>query len=141
MVYRTAIAPMIGFRRDLDRLFDDAFRTTTTDTWAPAVDVHEDATSLLFTADLPGVPQDKISVQLDKGVLTIAGERSSERTESESARLLRTERTFGTFSGSFQLPQNADEQQVDASYQHGVLTVRVGKVAPVSPRKIDIRTA
>jgi HSP20 family protein len=132
---------MIGLRRDLDRLFDDAFRVPTTDTWAPAVDVQEDANALTFTVDLPGVPQEKLEVSMDKGILSIAGSRENARTDANGTNWLRAERTFGTFRRSFQLPKEADESQIEAAYQHGVLTVRVGKVAPVSPRKIEIRTA
>ena len=133
MVYRAALpAPL------LDRLLLDTFRPTRSDTWAPSVDVREDNDALIFTVDLPGVARDKLEITADDGVLVIAGEKSSERKETD-ARYHIVERTQGTFRRSFHLPQNLDESKIEAHYGDGVLTVRVPKVARPEPKKIEVK--
>jgi HSP20 family protein len=139
MVYRAALtAPLIGFRRDIDKLFDDTFGSTRFDTWAPSVDVKETNDALTFEVDLPGVAKDKVDVTCDNGVLTISGERASERNETD-ARYHIVERTVGTFRRSFQLPQNLDEAKIEAQYGDGVLTLKIPKAARPVPKKIAIR--
>jgi HSP20 family protein len=106
-------------------------------TWLPAVDVWETENELVLSFDLPGIPEDKISVELDDNVLTVSGER--ERTQAQSGdRFYRYERRFGTFSRSVTLPQGVNEEQIRAEYRDGVLEVRVPKPEEQKPRRIQI---
>ena len=106
-------------------------------TWVPAVDVWETESDLVYAFDLPGIPEDKISIELEDGALTVSAER--ERTQELSdERLYRFERRFGTFSRTIALPQGVDEEQIAADYHDGVLEVRVAKPEQAKPRRIHI---
>jgi HSP20 family protein len=106
-------------------------------TWVPAVDVWETESDLVYAFDLPGIPQDKISIEYEDGALTVSAER--ERTgELSDEKLYRFERRFGTFSRTIALPQGVDEQQIKADYHDGVLEVRVAKPEQSKPRRIQI---
>ncbi|MDQ3890764.1 MAG: Hsp20/alpha crystallin family protein [Actinomycetota bacterium] len=109
------------------------------ETWLPAVDVWETERELVLSFDLPGIPEDKISVELDDDVLTVTGER--ERTQEHSdERFFRFERRFGTFSRSVTLPAGVNEGEIKADYKDGVLEVRVPKPEEQKPKKIQIGT-
>lgn len=146
MVYRTSItAPVFGLRREIDRLFEDTFGRGNSDasgrmTWSPAVNIHEDETSLSFEFELPGFRPEQVEVTADQGVLTVRGERQDERKEGEQARYHLIERTSGSFMRSFQLPQGLDADKIEASFENGLLHVRVPKAALPQPRKIEIRS-
>lgn len=142
-MYRTVLtAPVFGLRREIDRLFEDTFGRDSAGGWVPAVDIHEDPQSLSFEVELPGISPDQVEVTADQGVLTIRGAKrggNEERQASESARVHLIERSYGSFSRSFQLPVNVDEDRIEAQFENGVLTVRVPKAALPQPRKITIR--
>ncbi len=108
-----------------------------TSTWVPAVDVWETENELVLSFDLPGIPEDKIAVELDDNVLTVSGER--ERTErQEGDRFYRFERRFGSFTRSVTLPQGVSEDQIKADYRDGVLEIRVPKPQEQRPKRIPI---
>jgi HSP20 family protein len=105
--------------------------------WVPAVDVWETDKEVVYAFDVPGIPEDKISIELEDNALTISGER--ERThEVSDERFYRFERRFGSFSRTIGLPQNVSEDQVKADYRDGVLEVRVAKPETPKPRRIQI---
>jgi HSP20 family protein len=105
--------------------------------WVPAVDVWETDKEIVYAFDVPGIPEDKISIELEDNALTISGER--ERTKEVSdERFYRFERRFGSFSRTIGLPQNVTEDQVKADYNDGVLEVRVAKPETPKPRRITI---
>jgi HSP20 family protein len=105
--------------------------------WMPAVDVWETEDELVYAFDLPGIPEDKISVEADEGSLTVSGER--ERTEkTEDDRFYRYERRFGSFSRTVGLPQGVSEDSIRADYRNGVLEVHVTKSEQPKPRRIQI---
>ena len=105
--------------------------------WVPALDVWETETEIVYALDLPGVPEDKISVELNDGALTITAER--ERTQEESdERFYRFERRYGTFSRTFGVPQGVTESDVQADYKDGVLEVHVRKPEQPKPKRIQI---
>jgi HSP20 family protein len=105
--------------------------------WVPAVDVWETDNELVYAFDLPGIPEDKISIEFEDGALTVSAER--ERTQELSEEnLYRFERRFGTFSRTIGLPQGVDESQIKADYHDGVLEVRVAKPEQSKPRRIQI---
>ena len=110
---------------------------SSTSAWLPAVDVWETDTELVLSFDLPGVDEDRISVELEDSVLTVSGER--ERSEkSEGDRFYRYERRFGQFSRSVTLPQGVNEDQIEADYKAGVLEVRVPKPEEQKPKRIPV---
>ncbi len=109
----------------------------TNQTWVPALDVWETENELVYAFDLPGIPEDKISVELDEGALTITGER--ERTQEVSdERFYRFERRFGSFTRSIGLPQGVTENDVRADYRNGVLEVHVRKPEEKKPHRIQV---
>jgi HSP20 family protein len=113
---------------------------TTGRTWVPAVDVWETEEELVYAFDLPGIPEDRISVEYDDGSLTVSGER--ERThEIADDRFYRYERRFGSFSRAVGLPQGVTEDDVKAEYRDGVLEVKVRKPETPKPRRIQIGSA
>jgi HSP20 family protein len=111
----------------------------TTQSWIPTADVWETDGEIVYAFDLPGIPEDKISIELDEGALTVSAER--EREESvEDGRFYRFERRFGTFTRTIGLPQGVTEDGVKAEYVNGVLEVHVAKPEQPKSRKIQIAT-
>jgi len=109
----------------------------TTQSWIPALDVWETDDEIVYALDLPGIPEDKISVELDEGALTITADRERAQQESDE-RLYRFERRHGTFSRTFGVPQGVTESDINADYKNGVLEVHVKKPAQPKPKRIQI---
>jgi HSP20 family protein len=105
-------------------------------TFAPAVDVFEDAEAIFVKAELPGLRLEDVTVGVESDVLTLSGERKSERDEGHTLR----ERWYGAFSRSFKLPRTIDVERIEATLKDGVLTVRLPKRESVKPRKIEVRS-
>jgi HSP20 family protein len=109
----------------------------TNQAWVPALDVWETESEIVYALDLPGIPEDNISVELDDGALTISAER--ERTQEETQdRFYRYERRYGTFSRTFGVPQGVTEGDVSAEYENGVLEVHVKKPEQPKPKRIQV---
>jgi HSP20 family protein len=105
--------------------------------WVPALDIWETEDEIVYALDLPGIPEDQISIEFEDGALTVSAQR--ERTEEVSDdKLYRFERRFGTYSRTFGLPQGATEEQVKADYHDGVLEIHVTKPEQPKPRRIQI---
>jgi HSP20 family protein len=109
----------------------------TNQSWVPAADVWETGNEVVYAFDLPGIPEDKISVELDDKALTVTAEREREE-KVEDGRYFRFERRFGTFSRTIGLPQGVTEEQIKAEYKNGVLELHVAKPEQPKPRKIQI---
>jgi HSP20 family protein len=109
----------------------------TTQSWVPTVDVWETEDEVVYAFDLPGIPEDRISVEFDDGALTVSAEREREE-KVEEGRYYRFERRFGAFSRTIGLPQGVSENDVSASYEQGVLEVHVRKPEQPKPHKIEI---
>ena len=105
--------------------------------WVPTADVWETENEVVYAFDLPGIPEDKISVELDDTTLTVTAEREREENV-EDGRYFRFERRFGTFTRTIALPQGVTEQQIEAQYANGVLELHVAKPEQPKPRKIQI---
>lgn len=141
MIYRTSLsAPVFGLRREIDRLFEDTFgRGEGMSTWNPAVDVRETDQELALELELPGIKPEEVELTAENGVLTIRGEKRSERKEGdESSRYHMVERSYGSFTRSFQLPQGIDETKIEADYNNGILSIHIPKTALPQPRRIEI---
>ena len=140
-MYRTSLtAPIFGLRREIDRLFEDTFQNGgDRNAWMPSVNIRETGNEFAFEVELAGLKPEQVEVTCDNGVLMIRGERQEERKEGEEGRYHLMERTYGSFSRSFQLPQGVDEDRIEASFESGLLRVHVPKAALPQPRRIDIR--
>ena len=107
-------------------------------TLAPAIDVTETDAEYVRSAEVPGVKKNDLTVEVQQGVLTLRGEKKSEREETkERARLI--ERSWGTFARSFSPPADADAGKVEASFVDGVLNVKIAKRPPDQPKQVAIK--
>jgi len=106
--------------------------------WAPAVDIKEDDKAFTLLADIPGVDPDEIEVTMDKGVLTIKGERQSEK-ETEEENYKRVERQYGVFYRRFSLPDSANADGIEAHSEHGVLKITIPKQEVAQSRRISVK--
>jgi HSP20 family protein len=105
--------------------------------WMPAMDLVEDNDDFVLRADLPGMSEEDVNIELEDSTLTISGERKSEH-ESQGQGFYRVERATGTFSRSLTLPKGVDPEAVTARFDRGVLEVRIPKPAERKPRRISI---
>ena len=127
------------FQRQLERtLGDDADSASVS--WIPHVDIHEEAERFVVVADVPGVDGKDIDITAEKGVLTIKGERRSERKSSQDG-YERVERATGTFLRRFTLPESADAEAIKATHVNGVLEVTIPKRPQEQPRRIAVQAA
>ena len=108
-----------------------------TQSWVPPVDVWETEDELVYAFDLPGIPQDRISIDLHDDTLTVSGERELSRERSDDG-FYRFERRHGSFSRAVGVPQGVAEDSVKADYRDGVLEIRVAKPQVKKPRRIQI---
>jgi HSP20 family protein len=122
----------------LDRFFDGgSSRISGSRRWLPALDVTETEADLIVYADLPGMRQDDVDLQIKDDVLTISGERRSD-AEENSESYHRVERSFGTFSRALRLPHGVEPDRVRASFTDGVLEVRVPKPREPEATRVQI---
>ncbi len=134
------------FQKDINRLYqvqageerDADNSSVVTSSWIPAVDIKEEDKRFVLHADLPGIDPKDIEVTMEKGVLTIKGERVVEKDEEEGG-YKRIERARGTFYRRFSLPDSADPEGIKASSKNGVLEVEIPKKEQVQPRKITVQ--
>jgi HSP20 family molecular chaperone IbpA len=123
----------------LARFFDEAWVPAPNGAWSPAVSVEEVGDNLVLTAELPGMNEADISIELEDGVLTISGEKNEVATEeNEERRHIVRERRFGAFSRSFTLPRTVDGANISAAFENGVLSVTLPKAPEAKSRKIEI---
>ena len=126
------------FSREVDRLFDRLFDTqSAAQRWAPAMDLVEAEDHYLLKADLPGVSEEDVTIEVENGVLTITGERKAEHERPEKG-FYRVERAFGRFQRQMTLPEGIDPDRVTADFHQGVLSVTIPKPEQVKPRRISI---
>jgi HSP20 family protein len=105
--------------------------------WIPAMDLAEDGGDYVVRADLPGLSEDDVKIELQDNVLTISGERKSEHEERRKG-YYRVERASGRFSRALTLPDGVDPQSVRAHFDKGVLEVRIPKPAERKPHRVSI---
>jgi HSP20 family protein len=140
--------PFSSLREDLDRMFagylgraPGLFRPMLQGGGAvsPSVDIHESDNEIVVTAEVPGMDEKDVEVSVHNGVLTIKGEKKSER-ESEEGGVRIQERSFGKVHRSFRLPEAVDEEGISAHLDKGLLTVKMRKTEPSAPtgRRIPI---
>ncbi len=130
------------FRRSISDLFDDFFTIKPgsmleTD-WVPSIDVHEDTKGIYVKAEIPGMDEKHIDVNIDNNYLTIKGEKTEEWREGNDKRSLVTERRFGSFQRTIRLPEGINTDKVKADFKNGVLTIDIPKNKEEEPKKIKI---
>ena len=127
-------------RREMDRAMDtraDEGSSVATSDWVPAVDIKEEKDRFVIIADIPGVDPKDIEVHMENGMLTIKGEKETEKKEEREG-YKRVERSYGSFYRRFSLPDTADAEKITAKSNNGVLEVSIGKQDQVQPRKISV---
>ncbi len=126
----------------LSRVFDDLLPTPTkskdTSEWIPAVDIYETKDAIHIEVEAPGMKEEDIKINLENNTLTIFGERKFERKE-EGKNYYRMERSYGSFSRSFLLPENVDVEKIQAKYKDGLLTIVIPKKPESKPKEIPIQ--
>jgi len=129
---------------EMNRLFSSFFDTPTTGNgggaarrWLPAMDLVETDEHFVLRADLPGVPESDVSIEVEGNVLTISGERKTEHEDKHEG-YYRIERATGAFRRMLTLPEGVDADAVTATFDNGVLEVRIPKPAEAKPRRVQI---
>ena len=127
------------FSSDIYRLFNTLFDDEPqSNRWVPAMDLVESDDHFVLKADLPGLSQDDVAIEIRDNTLTISGERKSEYEQRERG-WYRVERSTGRFSRSLSLPEGIDPDGVTAGFDRGVLEVRIPKPEQRKPRRVEIR--
>ena len=136
------VRELAQWQNDVERLMGTFLRGAAAGTngeqrWAPPLDVWETEDELVYAFDLPGIPEDKISIEFEDGTLTVGAERERKQEVSRD-RFYRFERRYGSFTRSIGLPQGVSENDIRADYKDGVLELHVTKPKAPEPRKIQI---
>lgn len=108
--------------------------------WAPMVDISENDEEFLIKVELPEVKKEDVTVVANDGVLTLRGERKSEK-EEKNKKFHRVERAYGSFARSFTLPDNVDAERIQATYKNGMLYLHLAKTEAARPKSIEIKVA
>ena len=143
--------PFLSLQREVDRLFEDftrgfpSFPTFPAQTRGaadliPSMDVTETDKEIEITAELPGLEEKDVQINLSDNLLTIRGEKKAEKEQKEKDYRL-VERSYGSFSRTLELPEGVDPNGIKATIAKGVLKVTVPKPAPAQAKKIDVKTA
>ena len=132
---------VVSLQDQVDRFFGDSplrfVRGDGAGAWTPSVDLSEEGDRIILRAEVPGVAREDIEVQVERGTITLRGEKKQEKNvESENAHLV--ERFYGSFSRSFVLPTTIDPARIEANYKNGVLEVILPKADEAKPKKITI---
>src|ERR1043165_8163588 len=124
----------------MNRIFRESYSSPegseealTTGNFAPPVDVYEDAHNITLKIEVPGIDEKDINVSIEHNTLTVSGERRFDKDEKEE-NFQRIERSFGSFTRSFTLPNTVDPEQISAHYEQGVLRIRLAKKAEAKPK-------
>ena len=140
------LGEMVSLRSAMDRLFEDSFVSPLTwrtlasgngETLTPPLDVHETPDELVVTASLPGIKPDDVEITMTGQNLVLRGELKADETVERDQYLYR-ERRFGSFSRSLQLPVRVEGDKAQATFENGILTLRIPKAEEVKPRQIRI---
>jgi HSP20 family protein len=135
-----------GLQEEMKQAFERFFggdesdqSNVVTSQWMPRVDIREEDKRFVILADIPGVDPKNIEVHMDRGILSIKGERSAEhKDKDEKGRFTRIERSHGMFYRRFALPDSADPDTISAQGKHGVLEIVIPKRPETTPRRIAV---
>ena len=126
------------FATDFDRLFNTLFARPEAERWTPAMDLVEHEDHFVLRADLPGMTEGDVNLEVRDSTLRISGERKAEHEQRERG-WYRVERQFGKFSRALTLPEGINADAIEANFVHGVLEVRIPKPEERKPRRIEIK--
>ena len=129
-------------QEQVNRLFENSVpggrgESSALTSWAPAVDIYETENELVLKADLPDINENDLDIRVENNMLTIRGERKFEQKVKED-NYLRIERTYGSFSRSFGLPNTVNTEGIKAEYKNGVLAVEMPKRAESKPKQVKV---
>lgn len=134
-----------GLQDEIKQVFDRFFgendgdhSNVVTSQWVPRVDIREENDRFVILADIPGVDPQEIEIHMDKGILTLRGERRIESRE-DGQRYSRVERAHGVFYRRFALPDSANADGISATGRHGVLEIAIPKKPETTPRRIQVQ--
>jgi HSP20 family protein len=135
---------VVALQNRVNSLFRDANDggdgPLTTATFAPAVDIYEDAQKVVLKLEVPGIEEKDLDVRVENQTLTVKGERKFEKEEKEE-NFHRIERRYGSFYRAFTVPSTVDTQNVEATYNSGVLKLELKKKAEAQPKQIKVRVS
>ena len=138
---RVTNAPLAGPQSEINRLFNTIARSQIGQgEFSPAVNIRESDTALTFSVELPGVKLENVELTAVDGVLTIHGEKLEEQKEGEENRYHLVERSYGSFTRTFQLPQGVNGDKIEAEVTNGMLEIRIPKTAMPQPKRIHIQS-
>jgi HSP20 family protein len=139
------VRELTSLQSEMNRVFNTFFDAPTgrgeqgaTRRWIPAMDLVEGADHFVLRADLPGLDEKDVAIEVDGDVLTVAGERKADHEERGEG-FHRIERSYGAFRRSLTLPEGVDPETVSANFDKGVLEVRIPKPEERKPRRVAIR--
>jgi HSP20 family protein len=138
------VRELTSLQSEMNRLFNTFFDTPTPGNggagrrWIPAMDLVETDEHFVLKADLPGLTEDDVNIEVEDNVLTVSGERKAEHEDKREG-YVRVERSYGAFRRSLTLPEGIDPEAVTASFDKGVLEVRIPKPEERKPRKVAIQ--
>ncbi len=137
---------LVTMRERMNKLFEDLVtqkgedKDIASSAWSPAVDIYETDSELVLTAEIPGIEEKDIEINIEDSTLTIRGERRFEK-ETKEENYHRIERSYGSFFRSFTLPSYVDHEKIEAEHENGILKIRMPKKAELKPRKVRILKA
>lgn len=130
-------------REKMNRIFEDAFtsrgeeKDMAASNWTPSVDIHENESELVLSAEVPGIEDKDIEIEIENNTLSIKGERKIEKeTKEENYHCI--ERSYGSFYRSFTLPTNVNQDNIKAEYDNGVLRISLPKKPELKPKKVKV---
>lgn len=145
MANLTRRRPLDDMRREIDRVFegflpgtaDENSEARSSAMWAPRVDLAESEDAYKVHMDLPGLDKNDLEINYHERTLSVSGERTMQEAE-EGTNFSRIERSYGRFYRSFSLPKAADSENIEATYDNGVLDIRIPKTPESKPRRIEV---
>jgi HSP20 family protein len=138
------VRELTSLQSEMNRLFNTFFDTPTTGgnggarRWIPSMDLVETDEHFVLRADLPGLTEKDVNIEVEDNVLTVSGERKAEHEDKREG-YVRVERSYGSFRRSLTLPEGVDPESVSASFDKGVLEVRIPKPEERKPRRVAIQ--
>jgi HSP20 family protein len=140
---------ILSMQREINRMFDTFFRGSLSDetalvptAWTPAVDIAEHENEYVVKMEIPGVDKSDVKITMHDNVLTVSGEKKSEKKnekESKGSSFHRIERAYGAFERSFALPSSVKTDSIDAVFKDGILMVTLPKSEQAKPKQIEVR--
>src|SRR5271167_1247461 len=135
---------LYSLQNRMNRLFEEQYsgreESLTAGAFVPAVDIYEDEHSIQLKLEVPGIDEKDLDIKVENNTLTVTGERKLEKEEKEE-NFRRVERRYGSFTRSFTLPNTVNTEDINASYDNGVLNIKLAKRAEAKPKQIKVNVS